>query len=542
VIPQIHIKFAHSCWYICPNGSGAVRGTAFKRGSRKSGPELLQQFPSSAASVQEWMSRLNGMNGFFAAVSRSEKRLIAAVDKVRSIPLFYGQLHNHLYLSDDAEWVRQQVGDTEMDPVSREEFLLTGYVTGQDTLFATVKQLQAGECLLADTLAGQLQVITNRYFRFLHTEPSYFSRSEFEHQLDRIAKESVERLAAYADGRQIVIPLSGGYDSRLVALLLKRIGYENILSFNYCRARDPEATYSRQIANALGIPWLFVEYSSEKWRKAWQTTKRIDSERQGSGWSGLPNMQGWLALQELTEKRLLQSNCVLASGDGGFVAGGHIPDEVTNGKKIGLLTLSEAVMRQHYFLAPWNKVTKRPKEFWRQRIAERAEAFYIENKSQLAEAFEKWEWQERQAKFIVNSVRVYEAFGYDWWLPLWDAEFMSFWQSVPLELRIGKNWYINYVKEAYLKELGIVGSTSIGNASEIITLKRRLVALSPKIFNGALRKTLGYFVPLQLVLDGRLKLLGRFSQSEAQELLRQGFHTNGIHALSFILSAEVNQT
>lgn len=55
--------------------------------------------------------------------------VIAAVDRVRSHPLFYGESREGICLSDDAEWVRQQVGDRAMDPVARDEFRLTGYVT-----------------------------------------------------------------------------------------------------------------------------------------------------------------------------------------------------------------------------------------------------------------------------------------------------------------------------------------------------------------------------------------------------------------------------
>ena len=68
-----------------------------------------------------------------------------------------------------------------------------------------------------------------------------------------------------------------------------------------------------------------------------------------------------------------------------------------------------------------------------ERITAYAEYDEISNPAELADAFEAWEWQERQAKFIVNSVRVYDFWGHDWWMPLWDAGFMRFWQGVPLE-------------------------------------------------------------------------------------------------------------
>lgn len=69
----------------------------------------------------------------------------------------------------------------------------------------------------------------------------------------------------------------------------------------------------------------------------------------------------------------------------------------------------------------------------------------IDTLEDVANAFECWEWQERQAKFIVNSCRVYEFWGYDWRIPLWNNEMMDFWARVPLGLRVGKRLYDGFL-------------------------------------------------------------------------------------------------
>src|SRR5690554_1430852 len=45
-------------------------------------------------------------NGFWAVCGYNNGRLIAAVDHIRSFPLFYGAKSNQFFLSDCAEWVR----------------------------------------------------------------------------------------------------------------------------------------------------------------------------------------------------------------------------------------------------------------------------------------------------------------------------------------------------------------------------------------------------------------------------------------------------
>ena len=60
------------------------------------------------------------------------------------------------------------------------------------------------------------------------------------------------------------------------------------------------------------------------------------------------------------------------------------------------------------------------------------------------------EWfnvQERQAKFIVNAVRVYEFFGYEWLIPLWDNALFEFWRHVPLSLRYQRRLYFMAVND-----------------------------------------------------------------------------------------------
>ncbi len=70
------------------------------------------------------------------------------------------------------------------------------------------------------------------------------------------------------------------------------------------------------------------------------------------------------------------------------------------------------------------------------------------------QGFEYFDWIERQSKFIVNSVRVYEGHGFDWWLPWWDEELLRFWASVPLSLRFGTRLRNHYV-DTLQRSLGI---------------------------------------------------------------------------------------
>src|SRR5699024_2673074 len=90
---------------------------------------------------------LQKARGYFSIVHISNNTLFAAVDHIRSYPLFYGYKKSTFFISDNAEWVREHLGDKDKDELAKTEFKLAGYVTGPDTLYPNVKQLQAGEML-----------------------------------------------------------------------------------------------------------------------------------------------------------------------------------------------------------------------------------------------------------------------------------------------------------------------------------------------------------------------------------------------------------
>lgn len=378
------------------------------------------------------------LNGFFAIIAQLPGAVVACVDKIRSIPIFYASREARFYASDDAEWVRQQVGARDVDALARLEFLLTGYVTGEDTLFPDVKQLQAGECIVASYHSDGLKVEARRYYRFNHNEPNAsVSEKQLQEQLTAIMTGAIRRLVEVADGRQLVIPLSGGYDSRLIVLLLRELGYENLVTFTYGVPENHEARISREVANALGYRWEFVPYSRRAWRE-WDASPEREAFRiYGSGWASLPHVQDWPAVWALQKQGLVSSDAMFVPGHtGDFICGGHIPPALRTARTIQARDVVDSIFFRHYnLLQPNRRRIREWHELFRNRILERTEAVSIGNAVEAANAYEKWEWQERQGKYIVNSVRVYEFWGYEWWCPFWDFQVMHFWENVALRYR-----------------------------------------------------------------------------------------------------------
>jgi len=514
----------------------SVQGVVYLDENRVGSAQLLQHLDAAVA-ADELTAALQRLNGFYSWVYQDGERLFAAVDHVRSRPLFYGQAGDELYLSDDAEWVRQQTGDTEMDAIAREEFLLAGYVTGQETLYPKVKQLQAGEYLQAEKSNGKLSVKTHRYYRFWHTEPESHDEAKLQQKLESVTLNAMRRLTEYAAGRQLVIPLSGGYDSRLIATMLKRLDYKNVLCFSYGVPGNKEAEYSRKVAEALGFEWTFVEYSASRWREAWRTPEAVKYRKMAANHVSLPHVQDWLAIRELLKKEKTTNDSIIIPGHSGdFVAGSHIPKFAFEAPQHSEYSLLQALIQNHLSNAPKNGMHLADSKTLESRLRDRIASKFDGSAAGLANLYELWDWQERQSKYIVNSVRVYDQFEMDWWLPLWDIEFVKFWQEVPLEMRKERIWFKNWIDIQYRKTADSMESaTNLGNAADQPKHLATLIETA-KILPSPLQSFLKKIWRARKTQNHFLAFEGLVTGGEIQSYLSNQYNIIGIYSDLYIKS------
>lgn len=416
----------------------ASRGQATVRGVPTEGPAF-----AALLSTELLESIIVAADGGFAAVQVRSDRVVAAVDRVRSIPLFYAATDEHVYLSDDAYWIAEQLPPEAPDPVAQAEFLTLGYVTGSDTLHPRIKQLLAGQTVTITT--DPRSVTTARYFTYRHgpyyEEPLDLLLDAWGSALGRI----IGRLVESVGGRTIVVPLSGGLDSRLLLLELRRIGHENAQTFTYGLPGNAEARVAEQVARDLGYPWMAIAYGKEEWRRWYRSPEFAEYIRYADGLSTIVHVQDWPAVWELKRSRNVPPDAVFVPGhNGGFLFGENgnlhrmahpsIKDLVTN------------LERVHY--NNWRVHDEALRAAMRRRLLASLEGVRLDERGAATSAWEAWEWQERQAKFMCNSVRVYEFWGFDWRLPFWDVEAIEFWQRMPIELRARARFHRAYIARA----------------------------------------------------------------------------------------------
>jgi asparagine synthetase B (glutamine-hydrolysing) len=148
----------------------------------------------------------------------------------------------------------------------------------------------------------------------------------------------------------------------------------------------------------------------------------------------------------MRERGLIPHDSVFIPGHSAdFLQGSHLPLVYATRRSITRDELLNQIIAKHYRL--WPNPSNPERESFKARIQSVIQAPSNMSASEAADLFEYHDLQERQAKFILNSLRVYESFGYQWRLPLWDQRLMDYWATVPLPLRLGRKLWHLYARE-----------------------------------------------------------------------------------------------
>lgn len=120
-------------------GPLSVCGHVYK-GRLRDAAALCRCFAGVGSSA-EFEDVLRKVNGFFAVVCETRNGLLAAVDRIRSIPLFFRSQTSSLCVTNRATTLVESGQPIRPRSIARAEFRLTGFVSGQETLSPNIRQI-----------------------------------------------------------------------------------------------------------------------------------------------------------------------------------------------------------------------------------------------------------------------------------------------------------------------------------------------------------------------------------------------------------------
>lgn len=407
---------------------------------------LLSYFEDSGT-IDVFSRKVKTASGLFSVIIHRNNVLYAAVDMIRTFPLFYSYSRDNFHITDNPDNLCSERRVT-FNERAVLQFKSIGYVLGRNTLLNGIHQICAGEYVVFEK--PQL----NRFFyvsspMFLPEQIDRVSmKRRFRDMLSSLSKRMVDIL----DGRPVALPLSGGYDSRLLLCLLKKEGYRNVLCFTYGAKDSPERTNAERTAKILGYKWIFIDYSEyigENITASLTFRKWIDFT---ANYSSFFYFQEYLAAYHLKKKGIVPEDTVFIPGHtADVIAGGHLSPDVKEIRTVNELT-------SYTFLKNVNlrKLNRKERKLLKTDISESLIYNTVSDKFDYT-LYEAWEQRERQAKQIVNSAKIWDFFGFQYILPFWDTVFVSFFAGLPFSYKSNKNFYDEVVKEIFAEEEVLFG-------------------------------------------------------------------------------------
>jgi len=400
---------------------------------------LLKSFLKIKSSNQ-LESFLKNITGHFSLYFSDSNKTIAIVDKIRSYPIYYINKEKLLSFSNSAMLLKSEFNLNTIDEKNKLVFSMAGYTLGNTTLFEDLFQIQAGELIFVDKQKDDIQ--RKNYYSFYNIDKYDLTQDELIAKFDEINKKVFNKLIETLDGRQVVIPLSGGLDCRFILAFLKEFGYDNIKTYTYGIKNLGEIKAAKYIAEKTHTTWKYIEFEPKEIRNIFHSEDRRDYFRYACGLNSTPNLSGYFAHSILRQTDFINKDAIIINGQSGdFTSGAHIP--LINNSEEDIFRTKDLlgfIIRKHYAL--WTNLLSNIN--MDQLSNDLIMLFALPKNSKLTyqeigNYFELIEWFERQSKYVVNGSRMYEWFGFDWRLPLWDDSYLDFWEKVAIQFKLNQN-------------------------------------------------------------------------------------------------------
>lgn len=512
---MISIKLTYNKGFRWYSDSGiSVKGIATDyEGNLLQGKDLIAYF-EDVHSTALFESKLCTLNGLFTIIIHREEEVFASVDVVRDFPLLYVRKEDGFLLSDDYHsFISEIPGVINQD--AKLYMRAFGYTPGRDTLIENVFQIRAGEYLHYNK--GTLEF---KYFKPLFTIPQYKAdRQTAKKDFRNIWDKSTDILIRQINNRPIALPLSSGFDSRLIGLMLKKGGCKNVLCFTYGNRNSQEVDGSKEIAAKLGFPWIFIDYEQYIGEDYIHTPLFCEYVDYCGNAISFPYIQEYFAARYLREEYQLPENTVFIPGHSGDTIGGsHLYPDMEDFASTG-------IMARKIYNRKGKLITTGKEE--KDRLTNiLASCIDPEQSGPTHRMHDFWNIIERQSKQTVNSAKVWDFFGYEYLLPLWENSFSEFLLSLPFKYRVYKNFYDEILLELFGENNLLLEKDMNYSLHEkkYSYLKVRLKELIP--FFGQVRKPNDShfdFFHFRELLEPMLKELPGFRMNEKNAILTEWY-------------------
>ena len=436
---------ADSAWRTLQSGSCVVHTTL-------EGEHDAKFFGLDISDHEQVVETLNKLPSLFAVVVEKDDFVLAAVDRFRSVPLFYSPTREQLYLSDNVDDIFLSGAESNPNFESIGHFLLCGHTLKDTTLFSSIFALESGQYGLFDKETKSF--ITNYFHRYSGNSDNASGSTPNQMDVSKSFMESLMHLVERASGKPLILPLRGYEEDIFLLKLLSETGYSNVIAVEYSPTPAKRRAGHNQIAKSVGVPIYNASLNRCQIRKAFKQKRRRDYARFACNYSHLPNYRSYFNLASLVERDLIPRDSIIVDG-----APSPFCCAFASYRQ-GSPSDSSKSVYEHLWHLFFNLFPKFSREMailngstWIKKLFE-----LEDGESDLIQMTESWLFHERLPKVLVNEKSVYQFLGLDFNFPFLNSNLLECRSRYPTTQDAGRAYQLEL--ERIFQSLCLLGIRS----------------------------------------------------------------------------------
>lgn len=467
----------------------SVIGYSFLSGTLLQENELIAYFKETK-NEKRFLEKIKKLSGHFAVIIELEDEILASVDFIRTFPILLQKNETTLTITD------QPVNDIVYNKNATDDFEKAYCTPENETLLQNCRQLQAGEYAVIhkSTLATEIKLY--------HKHSSNAKTPANTAILKDLENELIQNIKNVSAEKTIVLPLSGGHDSRYLLALLKQNNITNVECYTYGKKQSYEVLIAKNVAEKLNYKWHFIEYTNELLETFFTATWNEYSDK-NHHYTSLPHEQDFFALHFLKSNNLLPENAIIMNGFCQDILAGSFMEPIKRvDVKNFIFEKHKIPLRTNQYENSWN-------------------------------GYQEWLVKNRLSKFIINSVHVYTYFGLEFYLPFWHTNWMKFWYDLEIKSRLHQAFYKQYLFEGVFKTYNIdYKKPNHDSTNYLYNVKKIAKAILPKKITETIQQLNAENE--QTDANNSLFLYQQIFERLKTKPINKDLKINNIHALYFL--------
>jgi asparagine synthase (glutamine-hydrolysing) len=379
----------------------------------------------------------------FYLIIWSKNFLFCTVDHISSFQLLYKITDKKIVIKDNL---------SELNFVSnqfaRKTIINSGYTLGAQTLSNSYKTLMPCEYIIYNNNKIEIDFYYNINF-------SYSKNLASESQFEKVIEKLFIRLKKNYGENNIIVPISSGLDSRFILSALKYFGFKNVKLFTHYFQNIRDKRIAKMLSQYFDYPIEFVNLKIKDSRNIYKSREFNEYKNYRQTQNVLNNHGDFISIFKLIKKKFININTdlIMNGQSGDFISGNHIPLFLFEDKDKPLNDLIsktlDFIILKHFNLWSEKKINKDQLE-----IKQHIKKLYfkkIENWQDIISSYEKFEFENRQVKWVIGQQKVYDFFGLNSYLPLWSLSMIDFFtKKIHIEQKKNQIFYKEFlIKKNY---------------------------------------------------------------------------------------------